>query len=365
MAQDSETRSQMRSYVGPRRRRKRPAVKGKARGSGGAPLRTVAPTQRYRAVLRPSFTFPPPYLRKGADYIWSPTCPRNGRRDDPVKAPLLTRTEVVPAVETDDRWRIQYMAESGIGFERSIDATGYSPLASGAGDHGFADRPQWPGTSGVGRDGSPQDLATLIKLGTLKMDAGNEAEATQFFRKALELGDRSLGPDHPDLILLLNDLTRLYLKQSAHAAAEPLLLRLLDMKRSKGEDHPEVATVLASLATVRQALGRHESAEQLWRRVVDIRERTLAPNHFAIATALEHLGGACAARGKIGEALRAFQRALSIRELTLGAEHPSLRVSRERIDDLQLQAEDSLDPGGAPEASITPERYRLQSGEAP
>src|SRR5450756_1108520 len=121
-----------------------------------------------------------------------------------------------------------------------------------------------------------------------------------------------------DLMLLLNDLTRIYLRQSAYAAAEPLLLRLLEMTRNKGEDHPEVATVMASLATVRQALGRHESAEHLWRRVLDIRERTLAPNHFAIATALEHFGESCAARGKIREALAAFQRAHTIRERTLG-----------------------------------------------
>src|SRR5205814_4996200 len=99
--------------------------------------------------------------------------------------------------------------------------------------------------------------------------------------------------------------TRLYLKQSEYSSAEPLLLRLLDLKRSKGEDHPEVATVLASLASVRQALGMHESAEQLWRRVLDIRERTLAPNHFATASALEHLGGSCAARGKLEEVLLA------------------------------------------------------------
>ncbi len=256
------------------------------------------------------------------------------------------------------------MADSGIGFDRSIDTTGYSPLANGAGDRGFADRPHRAGTPGAGRDASAQDLASLIKLGTLKLETGNEAEATEFFRKALEVGDRSLGPDHPDLILLLNDLTRLYLKQSAHAAAEPLLLRLLDMKRSKGEEHPEVATVLASLASVRQSLGRHESAEQLWRRVLDIRERTLAPNHFAIATALEHLGDACAARGNITEALSAFQRAQTIRERTLGSGHSSLRTSRERIADLQLQASDnSLEPQTELPTVSTPERYRLLSGE--
>jgi TonB family protein len=221
-----------------------------------------------------------------------------------------------------------------------------------------------PAPLGDVHDSPNSDLASLLRQGALKLEAGNDAEAEEFFRKALEIGDRTVGPDHPDMILLVNDLTRIYLKQSAYASAEPLLLRLLEMKRSKGEDHPEVATVMASLATVRQALGRHESAEQLWRRVLEIRERTLAPNHFAIATALEHFGEACSARGKIRDALAAFQRAHTIREATLGSNQPSLRTSRERIADLQLQASDgSFDPSGGVGSSPGAEKYRLLSGE--
>jgi TonB family protein len=242
--------------------------------------------------------------------------------------------------------------------------------------------------------------AALIKLGELKRAEGRDADAEDFFRQALEAGERALGPehlslvpaltslgavrvargvpeeaepfltralsvsemhlgsDHPDLVVLLNDLSRLYLKQSAHAFAEPLLLRLYAIKRVKGEEHPEVATVLASLAAVRQAMGRHDSAEQLWRRVLDIRERTLAPNHFATATAIEHLSDTCAARGKIGEALRLRQRGLAMRELTLDAGHPSLRQARERIADLELQA--SEDPFGGDDAghTSTPSEWR-------
>ncbi len=256
------------------------------------------------------------------------------------------------------------MVDAAAGLERSIDTTSYSPIASG--DRVSAGRaPRSPDASVDANDGSHQDLASLVRHGAMRLEMGNEAEAEECFRKALEIGDRTLGADHPDLILLLNDLTRLYLRQSAYAAAEPLLLRLLELKRSKGEDHPEVATVLASLGTVRQALGHHESAEQLWRRVLDIREHTLAPNHFAIATALEHFGDACAARGKIREALAAFQRALAIRERTLGSDHASLRSSRERIADLQLQASDDSLDHSAGDASTAQDRYRLLSGEPP
>jgi len=253
------------------------------------------------------------------------------------------------------------MADPATGLERSFDPSVYTPVVGGerAVDRGSpapapADAPITP----------PARLVQLVKLAAAKQEAGEDGEAQELFRQALEIADRTLEPNDPDVVLLLTDLTRLYLRKSAFDSAEPLLLRLFEIKRSKGDDHPEVGTVLASLATVRQALGRHESAEQLWRRVLEIRELTLAPNHFAIATALEHLANSCAARGKIAEALSAFQRALSIREKTLGVDHPSLRISRERIADLRLQgSEDPFELGLASDSVATPEKYRLLAGE--
>jgi TonB family protein len=256
------------------------------------------------------------------------------------------------------------MAEPATGSERGFDATVYSPVPSG--DASSLDRTKRTGLRPVEPVGDVyREFTSLQKLGAEKQETNNFAEAEECFLKALQIGDGMLGAGHPEMIIVLNDLTRLYLKQGSYASAEPLLLRLLDLKKSKGEDHPEVATVLASLATVRQALGRHESAEQLWRHVVDIRDHALAPNHFATATALEHLGESCAARGKIRAALAAFERAQLIRERTLGAEHPSVRTSRERIADLQLQgSEDSFYADDKIEQiSKPPERFRLSSGE--
>jgi TonB family protein len=180
----------------------------------------------------------------------------------------------------------------------------------------------------------------LSCLGTRLVARGANDEAEPLLRRALTISEQRLGVDHPDLNGLLNVLSRLYLKRAAFATAGTLLERLLAMKLVKGDEHPEVATVLASLALVRQGLGDHEGAEQLGRRVLQIREKTLAPNHYAIASALEFLADECAARGKVVEAGSLYQRALSIREQTLGVSHASLRVMRERIVDLQLQAAD-------------------------
>ena len=184
----------------------------------------------------------------------------------------------------------------------------------------------------------------LIRLGTLKQELGQPAQAEHLLSEALAVGERHVGTDQTAVVVALNELSRFYLRQSAFARAEPLLVRLLDIKRAKGEQHPEVATVLAGLAVVRQGLGDYTSTEKLYRRALEIREKSLAPNHIAIATTLEHLGDTCAARGKLGEALALYQRALPMRERTLGVGHASVRKSRERIADLELQvAEDSAE----------------------
>ena len=295
------------------------------------------------------------------------------------------------------------MADSTAAYERGPDSQSFSLVT---GERANSERPvpsTVPGPDGIDGAGA-EHASALLQMGAAKQEAGAYLEAEDLFRRALEIGERALGAENPalvpamtslasalimagrleeagplvqralsasengpaqlesDLAIVLNELARLCLKQSAHELAEPLLLRMFELKRAKGEDHPEVATVLASLATVRQALGRHESAEQLWRRVLEIRERTLAPNHFALATALEHLGEACAARGKTGEALQLLQRAQTIRELTLGSGHQSVRACRDRIADLQLQAEGSLDSEVLTPTAV-PERYRLLSAD--
>ena len=204
-------------------------------------------------------------------------------------------------------------------------------------------------------------VAALSGLAGVLLSRGDSLQAQQLLARALCVADRCMASDDPEVVRLLGDLSRLSLKHGAYGAAEPLLVRLHDVKRrSKGEDHPEAATVLASLATVRQALGRHDEAESMWRRVLDVRERTLAPNHFATATTLQHLAESCAARGKLGEALQLLRRATAMRELTMGSNHPSVRIARDRIADLELQASDD-----APDVAIEPPPRRpLSSARA-
>ena len=52
--------------------------------------------------------------------------------------------------------------------------------------------------------------------------AGRYDEALPFWKKALKLGQREFGPEHPSTAVLLNDLALLYRAQGKYAEAEPL-----------------------------------------------------------------------------------------------------------------------------------------------
>ena len=176
----------------------------------------------------------------------------------------------------------------------------------------------------------------LNDLASIAITRGDLSAGESLLQRALVLANTRLGGDHPHVATMLGALARLYMRRSEFAKAEPLLQRLLEIKRARGDDHPEVATVLASLATVHSAMGAHASAERILRRVLMIREKALAPNHFATMTTLEHLAESCAARGKFDEALMLLHRALTMRERTLGGSHPSIDAARTRIADLEL-----------------------------
>ena len=90
-------------------------------------------------------------------------------------------------------------------------------------------------------------LMEAYNQGQALYEAGRYEQAIPFWRKALELGEGELGPDHPTTALLLNNLAVLYRTQGRYEAVEPLLKRALAIReKALGPGHPKVATSYAA-----------------------------------------------------------------------------------------------------------------------
>ena len=101
---------------------------------------------------------------------------------------------------------------------------------------------------------------------------GNYDRALVVAKKALQVGEKNVGPDHPDVATSLNNLALLYYSQGQYAQAEPLYKRSLAiMEKALGPDHPNVAVSLENLAALYRATKREKEAEKLEQRAATIR----------------------------------------------------------------------------------------------
>jgi tetratricopeptide (TPR) repeat protein len=218
-----------------------------------------------------------------------------------------------------------------------------------------------------GSGGDLTRVAHLENRGAVYFDMGKFAEAREAYERSLEIDERILGPDHPEVAVTLNNLANTYTVVGEYDEARRLLGRALAIREaaldpdhpdlaltltnlgsaesaagldaealahyerslaiweaSVGREHPEVGATLNNLGTVYAALGRTEEARAAWIRARGIWERAVGPDHPEVSYSLDNLAGLHAAAGEHAEARRLFERSLTIQEAALGPSHPDL-----------------------------------------
>jgi tetratricopeptide (TPR) repeat protein len=126
----------------------------------------------------------------------------------------------------------------------------------------------------------PETLVSLNNLAELLMKRGQYAEAEPLYRRALDAYDRVFGSEHPDTLATVYAFARLLRSRGDYAGAEPLFIRALQAKQMAGQDDgPEFAIELNNYALLVRHLGRFDEAAQLLLRAIAIEDRKLPPDH--------------------------------------------------------------------------------------
>ena len=87
---------------------------------------------------------------------------------------------------------------------------------------------------------------------------GEYNKAIVLAERALEIREKALGENHPDVAESLNNLALLYSNQGRYSEAEPLYQRSLAiLEKALGENHPLVANNLGNLAVLYSNQGRY------------------------------------------------------------------------------------------------------------
>jgi len=96
----------------------------------------------------------------------------------------------------------------------------------------------------------------LSNLGVLYKNLGDCDKAEPLSKRALEISEKALGPDHPVVAMRLFDLATLYDVHGEYVKVEPLYNRALKILEAElGPEHPSTVTVQESFSTFSQRHG--------------------------------------------------------------------------------------------------------------
>jgi len=143
--------------------------------------------------------------------------------------------------------------------------------------------------------------------------AGAYEKAQLLAARALDLREKALGPDQPEVAETLNLLGVICTARSDYNRAELLFQRALAInEKAFGSEYPAVAEVTDNLAKNFNARGNYAEAKRLARKALGIREKALGQDHYLVAVSLGTLGDIFLAKGDYADARVLSERALHI-----------------------------------------------------
>lgn len=193
----------------------------------------------------------------------------------------------------------------------------------------------------VQRGDDEETLASALNSQAIYLyQAGRYGEAEPLFRQALEIGEKTLGVDHPDYGARLNNFAGLLLDTGRFDEAEPLFRQALGIREKRlGVDHPDYAQSLNNLAALLRATGRYGEAEPLYRQALEIDEKALGVDHPEYAIRLNNLAVLFANMKRYPEAVDLMKQALQICMNALGPEHPYTIGSQNNLETIRKAME--------------------------
>jgi eukaryotic-like serine/threonine-protein kinase len=168
----------------------------------------------------------------------------------------------------------------------------------------------------------PDTLTSLHNLSFQRWREGRYDQAVSLSRQAFEGRRRVLGPEHPDTIWTQIHLGGNLYQESQYDEAEKLLAEGVEAcKRILGPDHQRTLYGQNDLALVLWWKGKEDEAIALDRQTLEGRRRALGPDHPDTLRSMDNLGSSLLGRGQLVEAEALVRQALETRRRILGAEH--------------------------------------------
>ena len=172
----------------------------------------------------------------------------------------------------------------------------------------------------------PLVAETLDKLGLVYRQRGFLERAEALYRRAI--GILSSRPAAVELGAALNNLGNLLAARGRVAEGEVSLRQAIEVwEKLLGPEHPNIAAALSNLSSLERTRHRYAEAERLLAQALEMDRKLLPANSVRIGLDLNNAGSLMAARKHYADAEAALRDSLTILRGGLPAGHPGNRAS--------------------------------------
>jgi eukaryotic-like serine/threonine-protein kinase len=181
----------------------------------------------------------------------------------------------------------------------------------------------------------PQTLTSLSEMSLLLTEEGNYPEAEKLQREAFVTRTRVLGPEHPDTLASMARLATILSLQGRNAEAVKMKRDALAIsRRVLGPEDPMSLRMANSLVAVLWQQGDdqlYREAEQVQRDAINMEKRVMGPEHPDTLNGMINLGVVTRRMGRYAEAEKIYRETLAVQNRVLGPEHPDTLVLRDSL----------------------------------
>ncbi|CAF3265506.1 unnamed protein product [Rotaria socialis] len=170
------------------------------------------------------------------------------------------------------------------------------------------------------------------QLGLIKRNQGDYEEALASHEKALEIYEKFLPTDHPDLATSYNNIGQVYNNMGEYEKALSFYEKSLEIYRQTlAPDHSSLAISYNNIGLVHTQMGDYSKALASHQKALEIELSSLPENHPHLAVSYNNIGLVYKNMGEYEKALESYENALEIERKTLPSNHPSLAISFNNI----------------------------------
>ena len=150
-------------------------------------------------------------------------------------------------------------------------------------------------------------------MGRVDDARGRHQQARGRYQEARDQLDATVGPRHPMVADVVQDLAASYATTREHNRAITLQQRALTILREALGEHPRIAAASFALGSMRLAAGRRDDARSDWELALEMWQATRGKDHPDLAFALTQLAALDLEDGQAKQAVERLERALKVR----------------------------------------------------